>query len=81
MPGWVDVWKSSPALAVPSAANRARQHIGRCHGLGRQPECSCHRYLAMGARLQVPGHPAVGIQACLPSTDRYEQPGGLFRAG
>ncbi len=62
MPGWVDVWKSSPALAVPSAAHPARQHIGRCHGLGRQPECSCHRYLAMGARLQVLGYRCPGTQ-------------------
>ncbi len=74
MSGEADVWKSSPALAVPSAAHPARQHIGRCHGLGRQPECSCHRYLAIGARLQALRRPAISVH-------RYEQTGGLFQTG
>jgi hypothetical protein len=87
MPGWVDVWKSSPALAVPSAAHPARHCTGHSRRLGRQPECSCHRYLAMGARLQVPGYRRLGTQPCLLGQlcllgmGRYEQTGGLFRAG
>ncbi len=64
----------TPATLAGSVVNR------NAPAIDTWPWVPGHRCSATGDRLQAPGHPTVGIQACLLGTDRYEQTGGLFRA-